>query len=108
MRINDETLEYSRAQLEAAAQCNDLRELATARFTRAFVLSMRGLHEESEPLFLAALDDARRLDDAILRARVEAYYAIVHRRLGRLTEARTAAERLLTFAEERKMHDYVG
>jgi eukaryotic-like serine/threonine-protein kinase len=108
MRINDETLEHSRAQLEAATQCNDLRELANARFTRAFVLSMRGLQEDSEPLFLAALDDARRLDDALLQARVEAYYAIVHRRLGRQEEARAAAERLLAFTEERKMYDYVG
>ena len=108
MRINDETLEHSRAQLEAATQCKDLRELANARFTRAFVLSMRGLQEESEPLFLAALDDAHRLDDALLQARVETYYAIVHRRLGRQAEARSAAERLLAFTEERKMHDYVG
>ena len=108
LRINDETLEHSRALLEAGEQCNDIRELATARFTRAFVLSMRGLDEEAEALFIAAIEAARRMDDALLRTRFLAYYAIGQRRLGRLAEARTAAEGLLEYAEERAMLDYVG
>ncbi|HEX7672074.1 MAG TPA: hypothetical protein VF395_20910, partial [Polyangiaceae bacterium] len=107
-RIGDETLEYSRAQLEAASQCSDIRELATARFTLAFVLVMRGFDEEAEPLFVAAINDARRMDDALLRTRFESYHAILLRRLGRLVEARKAAESLLAYAEERTMLDYVG
>ncbi len=108
LRINDETLEHSRALLEAGLQANDIRELATARFTRAFVLSMRGEDEAAEPLFVAAIEAARRMDDALLRTRFLSYYAISHRRLGRLAEARAAAESLLEYAEERAMFDYVG
>jgi tetratricopeptide (TPR) repeat protein len=107
-RINDETLEHSRALLEAGHQCNDIRELATARFTRAFVLSMRGEDEAAEPLFVAAIEAAQRMDDALLRTRFLSYYAIAHRRLGRLTEARATAESLLAYAKERAMFDYVG
>jgi serine/threonine protein kinase len=107
-KINDETLDVAHSLLEAAGQCDDPKELATARFTSAFVLMMRGLDEDAEPLFVAAIHDAKRMDDAMLRIRSQSYYSIVQRRLGRLTEAQETAERLLADAEEREMLDYVG
>lgn len=107
-RINDETLDVARSLLEAAAQSRDLREAATARFTCAFVLMMRGLDEEADPLFLAAIEGAKRVDDTMLRIRSQSYHLITQRRLGHLAEAEEAAQRLLAEAEERSMLDYIG
>lgn len=108
LRISDETLEHTRILLEAGEACGEARGVANARFMRGFVFLMRGDVEEAEPFFVNAIEVAERLGDALLRTRFISYYAIVLRRLARLTEAHATAEGLLTFAQERSMFDYVG
>ena len=107
-RISPATLAHGVAQLQAGERSDDIRELATARFTHAFVLLLAGRSEEAEPLFLSAIDAAKRMDDALMRTRFESYLAICLRRLGRTAEARSASEQLLAYAADRGMFDYVG
>jgi eukaryotic-like serine/threonine-protein kinase len=106
--IRDETLDMARSVLREAAETRDPLELANARFTCSFVLLMRGLDVEAEPLFLDAIDSAKRVDDATLRIRSQAYHLVNQRRLGRLDATEEQAERLLLEAKERSMLDYVG
>jgi serine/threonine protein kinase/tetratricopeptide (TPR) repeat protein len=106
--IADDTIVYARASLSAAEQAGDVRELAIARFFLAFPLMFRGFEEEAEPLFLAALEGSEHVGDAALQARFLSYYAILHRRLGRVHEVRAAADRAQAIAQKGGMFDYVG
>ncbi|MEI9939286.1 MAG: AAA family ATPase [Pseudomonadota bacterium] len=106
--IHDETLEVARSVLREAAETQDPRELANARFTCAFVLLMRGLDEEAEPLFLDAIHSATQVDDATLRMRSQAYHLVSERRLGRVDETERDAQQLLLETERRNVLDYVG
>ncbi len=104
----DQAIEYGRKSLAAAEQCDDPRELALARFFLAFPLLCAGQLEEAEPLFQAAVASADRIGDATLQARFLSYYAVLHRRVGRVAESRTTAERAATIAEAGGMLDYIG
>ncbi len=104
----DQAIAYGRKSLAAAEQCEDPRELALARFFLAFPLLCAGHLEEAEPLFQAAIAGADRIGDATLQARFLSYYAVLHRRAGRLVQSRTMAERAASIAAQGGMHDYVG
>jgi tetratricopeptide (TPR) repeat protein len=104
----EEAIEYGRRSLAAAEQCEDPRELALARFFLAFPLLCAGKLEESEPLFVAAIDVADRIGDTTLQARFLSYYAVLHRRAGRVEQTRAVAERAAGIAERGNMFDYVG
>ncbi len=104
----EEAIDYGRKSLAAAEQCDDPRELALARFFLAFPLLCAGQLEEAEPLFEAAVASADRIGDATLQARFLSYYAVLHRRAGRVAESRTIAERAAAIAEAGGMFDYVG
>jgi tetratricopeptide (TPR) repeat protein len=106
--IADDTLEYARASLAAAEIADDPSQLALARFFVAFPLMFRGREDEAEPYFLAAIASSERVGDTLLLARTLAYYTILHRRLGRVTEVQATAERAGRIAESGNMHDYVG
>jgi tetratricopeptide (TPR) repeat protein len=104
----DEAIDYGRRSLAAAEQCEDPREIALARFFLAFPLLCAGELSESEPLFVAAIDTADRIGDTTLQARFLSYYAVLHRRAGRVEQTRAVAERAATIAERGAMFDYVG
>jgi serine/threonine protein kinase/tetratricopeptide (TPR) repeat protein len=104
----EDAIEYGRRSLTAAEQCDDPRELALARFFLAFPLLCAGELEESEPLFVAAIDVADRIGDTTLQARFLSYYAVLHRRAGRVEQTRKIAERAASIAERGAMFDYVG
>jgi eukaryotic-like serine/threonine-protein kinase len=106
--VADETVEYARASLAAAEQANETRGLALARFFLAFVLTFRSCEGEAEPLFLAALQGSERVGDAALQARFLTYYAVLHRRLGRVPKVRSTAERASGIAMSSAMFDYLG
>jgi len=104
----EQAVEYARKSLAAAEQCDDPRELALARFFLGFPLLFARELRESEPLFLDAIAAANRIGDATLQARFLAYYAVLHRRAGRVQESRSVAERAASIAEQGGMLDYVG
>ncbi|HEX7500638.1 MAG TPA: protein kinase [Polyangia bacterium] len=104
----EEAIECGRRSLAAAEQCDDPRELALARFFLAFPLLCAGELEESEPLFVAAIDVADRIGDTTLQARFLSYYAVLHRRAGRVEQTREVASRAASIAERGAMFDYVG
>jgi len=104
----EEAIEFGRRSLAAAEQCDDPRELALAQFFLAFPLLCDGRLEESEPLFVAAIDVADRIGDTTLQARFLSYYAVLHRRAGRVEQTRKVAERAASIAERGAMFDYVG
>jgi hypothetical protein len=104
----EEAIEYGRKSLAAAEECHDPRELALARFFLAFPLLCDGQLKESEPLFVAAIDVADRIGDTTLQARFLSYYAVLHRRAGRVEQTREVAERAAVIAERGAMFDYVG
>jgi serine/threonine protein kinase/tetratricopeptide (TPR) repeat protein len=107
-RIAEDTMDYARASFEAAEETGDIRELAVARFFLAFPLMLQGLEKEAEPLFVDAIAGAERAGDATLHTRALSYYAVLHRRLGRVAEAHAAADRARAMAEKGTMLDYVG
>lgn len=104
----EEAIEYGRRSLAAAEQCEDPRELALAQFFLAFPLLCAGELVEAEPLFVASIEVADRIGDTTLQARFLSYYAVLHRRAGRVDETRKVAERAACIAERVGMFDYVG
>jgi serine/threonine protein kinase len=107
-RVADDTISHARASQAAAEETGSIGDLASSRWGLAFLLMLRGDDEEAEPLFLQALAGSERVGDAVLQTRFLSYYAILHRRLGRVAEARAAAERAASMAEKGGMFDYVG
>lgn len=106
--VSDETLAYARACLQAAEQCDDIQELTTAQFFHGFMLVLADFVHQAEPVFATAVAGAERVGDAPLQSRVLAYYALLHRRLGRVEETRNTAERALAMATRSNMLDYMG
>jgi len=107
-RIIPETLEFAREALKAAERQSDIRELALAHCTLAFALTLAGHDADAEGHFQVGIAGVERVGDLALQARFLAYYAILHRRLGRVAETRATAERALEIAEKQGFNDYIG
>ena len=107
-RVSEETLAHTEASLVAAVECGDLQEIATARFSHAFMLVLADRAEEAAPLFAQAVESAKRMGDAPMETRFQSYFGLVHRRLGHVEETEAIAERALALAQKTEMNDYVG
>jgi len=107
-RIIPETLEFAREALKGAERQSDVRELALAHCTLAFALTLAGHDADAEEHFRVGITGVERVGDLALQARFHAYYAILHRRLGRVSETRATAERTLEIAEKQGFNDYIG
>ncbi|HEY6080341.1 MAG TPA: protein kinase [Polyangiaceae bacterium] len=107
-RMTEDIIRYARLSLAAAEQADEPSELALARFSLAFVLTFNGLEIEAEPLFLAAISHVERVGDASLQARFISYYSIMLRRLRRVAQAESMAQRALDIAKKHGFYDYVG
>jgi serine/threonine protein kinase len=107
-RVGEESMRYTRSLLESATVAGEIQLLAVARFSHAFLLLFGGEEAAAEPLLCDAIAGAERLGDQGLQARFCSYHALLHRRLGRVEQARAMAERALAHASATQMFDYVG
>jgi eukaryotic-like serine/threonine-protein kinase len=107
-RVTAETLDYAGASLSAAEQQADERELSIAHFTVAFPMMFAGQDADAEPHYRQAIAGAERVGDMALQARFLAYFAILQRRLGRVSETRATSERVLEIAQKQGFNDYIG
>jgi hypothetical protein len=107
-RVTGATVGYARTALEAQTANGDPWQIPLFRFGLAFVLLLAENLSESEAEFEIAVRDAARIGDQTLTARILAYRAILHRKLGRVSEATTLAEKILTLPASGQLADYHG
>lgn len=107
-RVETGTLEFARQMVVAAEDSGNLADIAFARFVRGFTLLFAGHLDEAEGELVAATRDCRLIGDSSGETRAVAYLVILHRRQGRVAEARELAQSLLSIASKRAMGDYIG
>jgi serine/threonine protein kinase len=107
-RVGERALHFTRLALAVGEESSDPRERAVAEFAGAFPLALHGDYAAAETLFLRAVAGAERVGDTALLTRVLAYYGVLLRRVERVSETRSSAERTLRLAEKMRMVDYLG
>lgn len=106
--VNEQTLSFARAGLEALSGESSLAELPMARFGYGFALmhhhSLAGAREQ----LLEAFDLAQRAGDAAQQARCLTYLTLTARMDQSVEEARGYAKRSADLAAAANMGDYLG
>jgi len=98
----------ARKAVEMATATSDLGRMAEVRFVLGFALLWADQVEESEAWMSRALNDARRIGDAVLENRAVSYHATCLRRLQRLEDAVVASTSALATAQALGDRHYEG
>jgi tetratricopeptide (TPR) repeat protein len=106
--VSDETLAYAQAGLAASLELADSVEIATNQFVLGFAYLCRGDFDAADAELQAALSLAERIGDATIRVFCLTWQTIIHRRRGRVEEARHHVSRSLEAATAAGMPLYVA
>jgi tetratricopeptide (TPR) repeat protein len=107
-RVSKETIDYCRANVEAAQQSGSIAQLASRRFGLGFNLLWYGETGEAKEQLQTALELATRVGDTLVQTRCLNYLAVACRICGHVEETEGYALRTLEAAVAVENLTYIG